>query len=413
MHVTAIALNLPTAGTTFVVQPSAVARMLGQLAPQQLAQLRQLPAAQQAQFVRDAIQLPPDQQSSLAQRVLTGLVDQAGAAPQPAVPPANLNDEALRLAQFASIVGPVVGGVRPPISGGGGSGGTRQVSALSNDSQVPLDAFAQGISITCDHPVATASIRRPTCFVTLEVPYIVDLYVYHEPQVLYQLGAAGFTTASDQAKALLEKRVLFPGYHPYELDAQLTVTGNTIIWQLTPQQRQILAVYLLLLTAVQGVTPMLARLTLKGSAIWADDNPQLHLDGESFGAASGSQTALTLPSGGGLRGSDFELWVWLTPPKITLTISPATVTASGQATGTVSFAYPAPAGASLALTSSNTQVATVVSPLAVNQGAMSASFTIATAGAAVGSPQQQVTITAMYLGAYASATLTVNPPQAQ
>lgn len=408
MHVTAVALNLPTASTSFVVQPGAVARLLGQLRPEDLARLRQLPAAQQAQFVRDAIQLPPDQQSSLAQRVLAGPAAQPGQTV--AVPPANLNDEAQRLAQLASIVGPVVGGVRPPVSGGGGG---QQPSALSNDSQVALDAFAQGIIITCDHPVAASSVRRPTCFVTLEVPYFIDLFVYNQPQILFQAGVAGIAAASEQTRAVLERRILFPGYHPYELDGQLTVTGNTIVWQLTQQQRQILAVYLQLLTAAQGVTPMLARLTLKGSAIWADDNPQLHLDGEAFGAVSGSRTALALPSGGGQRGSDFEMWFWLTPPTIRLTISPATVTASGQATGTVSFAYPAPVGTSLALTSSNTQVATVVSPLAVNQGAMSAGFTIATAGAAVGTPAQQVTITATYLGAHATNTLTVNPPQLQ
>jgi hypothetical protein len=58
---------------------------------------------------------------------------------------------------------------------------------------------------------------------------------------------------------------------------------------------------------------ILTRLTLKGNFIWDQAQPDVYLDGESFGVRQpGTQTTdLRMPSGDGRRGGDFEMWFWL------------------------------------------------------------------------------------------------------
>jgi hypothetical protein len=67
-------------------------------------------------------------------------------------------------------------------------------------------------------------------------------------------------------------------------------------------------------------------MTLKGSLIWAQNDPSRYLDGDSFGIplkdlSGNTYTGLKLPSGDGKRGGDFETWFWL--PEICDTRYPA------------------------------------------------------------------------------------------
>src|SRR5262249_18917840 len=62
------------------------------------------------------------------------------------------------------------------------------------------------------------------------------------------------------------------------------------------------------------------RVTLKGAFIWTKSGNQLvYLDGQARGQANGKRsdgstmTSLVLPSGVGLRASDFESWFFIAP----------------------------------------------------------------------------------------------------
>ena len=91
-----------------------------------------------------------------------------------------------------------------------------------------------------------------------------------------------------------------------------------------------------------GDKGILARLTLRGNFIWSQSDPQLYLDGDTFGVtqsdASGNPSlGVSLPSGDGRQGGDFQMWFWLTPAPL-LQISPASINFGTQAVGTTSAA---------------------------------------------------------------------------
>ena len=110
------------------------------------------------------------------------------------------------------------------------------------------------------------------------------------------------------------------------------------------------------------------------------------------GAGVTLTTTLTLLPAGALSG---------------VSIDPATVTGGTSATGTVTLASAAPAGGTpVALSSSNTAVATVPAGVTVPEGQTSASFAISTSS--VGS-STSVTISASEGDVTKSATLTVDP----
>jgi hypothetical protein len=91
-----------------------------------------------------------------------------------------------------------------------------------------------------------------------------------------------------------------------------------------------------------GDKGILAQLTLRGNFIWSQSDPQLYLDGDTFGVAqtdaSGNPTlGLNLPSGDGRQGGDFQMWFWLTPSPL-LQISPASINFGTQVVGSTSAA---------------------------------------------------------------------------
>src|SRR5205814_1397889 len=97
-----------------------------------------------------------------------------------------------------------------------------------------------------------------------------------------------------------------------------------------------------------------------------------------------------------------------TPTLTSLTLSPTSVTGGNSSTGMVTLSGPAPSGgAQVALSSSDTSVATVPSSVTVADGATSATFTVRTSAV---SASTTVTISATFAGVTKTASLTVNPP---
>jgi hypothetical protein len=157
---------------------------------------------------------------------------------------------------------------------------------LGNDATVRSDHLEGGIDVECDAEVDQATISRPTCFVTVEMPFPLSTDVTIPPP--------------DST------------YQPLVLRGSLSTAGRTISWRPFEATRRFI-------NQLPGLKPasdpeILARLTLKGNFIWARDNPQAYLDGKpsGFRLSDGNTTDIHLPSGGGLPGSDFEMWFWLT-----------------------------------------------------------------------------------------------------
>ncbi len=162
-----------------------------------------------------------------------------------------------------------------------------QLSLLANDTNVLGTSILGGIAVECDAPIAPASISRPDCFVTLELPF-------ERPGA----PAGGGTVET---------------YVQLTLAATVGANDRTINWAPSVRARALLSN---LPTLPEGDRGFLTRLILKGNFIWSLDDPNLFLDGEGFGfhALGVPLTSLRLPSGDRRKGGDFEMWFWLTRP---------------------------------------------------------------------------------------------------
>jgi hypothetical protein len=255
-----------------------------------------------------------------------------------------------------------------------------QTVPLVNDSQVMVSTVVTGINVMCDANVDRASILRPTCFLMVEGAFAQVLGSPATPQLV--------------------------GYNPVAVAANVSTAGNIITWLPSSAAAQWLTNLALERPATdRGI---LARFTLKGNFIWAQDNPGLFLDGEVFGSEQNGITTLSLPSGDRRRGGDFEMWFWLIAQPVTLdsvVISQTLIFENGTTTGTVNLTGPATAGLVVQLTSTPLNVVTVPATVPFDLGARSASFLISAA------PQVQadtlVTITATLGNVATTASLTV------
>lgn len=97
------------------------------------------------------------------------------------------------------------------------------------------------------------------------------------------------------------------------------------------------------------------------------------------------------------------------PSLNSVTLNPSSVTAGGSVQGTITLSAPAPSGGvTVALSSSNANVATAGTSITIPAGATSTMFGVATSPVA---PQTTVTISASYGGVLKTATLTVSPAE--
>lgn len=246
------------------------------------------------------------------------------------------------------------------------------VSPLLNDTSVEITSFG-GINVQCDALVSPSSVSPPTCFVTADVPF----------------GPGSLT-------------VTLAG------TVGLDNTGAVITWR--PASPAALQTFLSgVFAQIAANAGILTRFVLKGNFIWSQNDPNLFLDGEAFGApfpsvsalvkktsALTNNNAITLPSGDKRRGGDFEMWFWLVAAPsfiIDMQASPSrTIYVGDSATVTVTLSAPAPAGnpgVVLTLDTANLTVSPA-SPIPVTSGATSTTFTVT--GAVVG----QTTVKAVF-----------------
>jgi len=196
-----------------------------------------------------------------------------------------------------------------------------------NDMFVQPIQLTKGIQVRCDDHVDPLTVKRPTCFLSVEIPF----------------------PAEADAKQLWGDAI--SGYQQVILDVVPKVDGNIILWS-PPQNVQLFLQRLQNFINEIAVQP-LARFTLKGNFIWAQEKPDLFLDGEVFGIrrAGGTETEIRLPSGNGRRGGDLEIWFWLgrapAPPVRVLAnfaIKPQSVKSGAVVQLTANLDGPAPAG---------------------------------------------------------------------
>ena len=199
--------------------------------------------------------------------------------------------------------------------------GSDQIKMLLNDTAITIDDLIGGLLVSCTSDdtfeIDPATIKRSTCYITVESPF--------------------FATTTNQTASLIADPVTASpliGFHPLILASDLMVIAAQI--QLKPSSRA--AAWLRGLTTVFAKLPdhrILARLTLKGNFIWAKHDPNLYLDGDSFGVPGDGHIDVLLNSGDGRRGGDFEMWFWLVDQEpIIIIINPATLP-----NGTVNVPY--------------------------------------------------------------------------
>jgi len=202
----------------------------------------------------------------------------------------------------------------------------RTNSPLGNDADVFVNDLATGIDVICDRDVDPATIKQPTCFVTLDLPYPLapgDLNFWEVPNV---------------------------GFQPVILNGMPSVAANRIVWAAAATtQKWLEGVLFAILTKVR-VSRILAHLTIKGNFVWEERNPEVYLDGDAFGVATpgAGTTDIRFPTGNGRRGGDFEMWFWLTQQArlSSFAVAPPAITAARPAeiVLTPSLTGPAPAG---------------------------------------------------------------------
>jgi hypothetical protein len=263
----------------------------------------------------------------------------------------------------------------------------RPDAELVNDSDLSLaSAFDGGLVIRflCDAPIDPVSAKPATCFVNVYLPY-------SSTQGL-PLGSQAIT---------LPATVSISSSNPNEIDIGL-LAGN-----LRALYDQI----------ESGLTDrLLTRVTLKGGFIWAQNNPQLYLDGEAFGVTrqdpTGNRISLRLPkSGNGVPGSDFEMWFWFTRPVglASLTFSPNPVNAGATSTGIVALnGYAPPGGSAITLQAGSTAGTISPTSLTIPEGSYQAQFSITNASVPAGAGSASLQVTATYGTSTVAGTLTIN-----
>jgi hypothetical protein len=192
---------------------------------------------------------------------------------------------------------------------------------LQNDSLVDPQELSRGIRITCDRQPFQDSVRNlkglpnPVCRLTLDLPWPITGI----EREIWKVPSAGVV-----------------GFQPTILSATVNSDGNDIFWAPSTQApnnvQQWLAdsVLSVVLAQTHGqIERVLARLTLEGNFIWDRADREVYLDGDTFGVRDEQGTAISLPSGDGRRGGNFEMWFWLAaPPAPTPTVTTPTVTAT-------------------------------------------------------------------------------------
>jgi len=179
------------------------------------------------------------------------------------------------------------------------------MGTLANEDVVSLYTFTDGIDITFDRPVSGVSILT-SCSLTMEVPFPLsptDVQDWGNSHIGYQSVVLGTYVSGQQG----------------EDGPVTTVTLNP--WQ---AGFDFLTKVLSFLTRMSGYPDrVLIRLLLRGNFIWADSDPSIYLDGDTFGAPVFESEQVVLQkaegrlSGDGKRGGDFKMSFYVHFPQST------------------------------------------------------------------------------------------------
>jgi hypothetical protein len=270
-------------------------------------------------------------------------------------------------------------------------------SPLLNDSNVAI-AELEGtweIRVLCDAAIDPVSAQPTTCFLTLELPYPLDVL---------RLLPNG-VPQGQQAELY--------GFQPLVVPARVNAgpVGNTKVISLQFDG----VVYAIVHNLLQAgfVSRLVARLTLKGNFLWGQADPSTYLDGAAFGVArrdpDGARIGLNLPSGNGVPGSDFTMWFWFFRPirvkSVTLS-SPVNVGQSSS--GFVTLDGYAPPNTTVALTASPYLGTLSPASVPVQTGKVEGSFQVNNTTVPAGAASAVMTVTATYAGSTAQGSLTIN-----
>jgi photosystem II stability/assembly factor-like uncharacterized protein len=156
---------------------------------------------------------------------------------------------------------------------------------LRNDDELAVELLAKGLDVVLDERVEPLTIRgKPTCFVTLDFPF-------------------GDPDQRIPTHAVVSGPI---GTIPLTLGAEVVAEGNLIHWRPAPTTTKWIASSLR--ERLQRTGEMLVHLTLKGNFVYAEERPELNVDGEAFGALDGDLLDVKLPTGDRRRGGDLEMW---------------------------------------------------------------------------------------------------------
>jgi hypothetical protein len=269
---------------------------------------------------------------------------------------------------------------------------------LLNDSNqpIPTSKTALEIRVLCDAPIDPVSAQPTTCFLTLELPYPLDVY-YLLPNGV---------PVSEQGDLI--------GYQPLIVPAQVSATegGGTVI-SLRFKNGAFGIVHNLL--AAGFFSRVVARLTLKGNFLWGKDDPNTYLDGAAFGVArqdpDGTHIGLNLPkSGNGVPGSDFQMWFWFFRPVLvkSVTMNPNPVTVGQDTDGTVTLDGFVPPGTPVALAASPNLGTIDPTSVPITAGGIEGFFKVTNTTVPAGAASAVLKVTATYAGSSAEGDLTIN-----
>jgi hypothetical protein len=232
--------------------------------------------------------------------------------------------------------------------------------ALLNDRSVAIADLSGGIDVLLDAAPAPAAITRAVCALEVEVPAPLS------------------SATGAYEKAVADPQKTNVGFQPTVLVGDATANGNVISWRLRhPEALNGFPFELL----PPGEPGLLARFRINGNFVWAQDNPNIFLDGDVFGVRQLrviraprepvlrgatvtdvrpvilADTGIRLPSGDGRKGGMFETWFWIAPPPtlgFTLTVPTVPVLRSiggaeliGDLVVTISGGVPTAAGAAV------------------------------------------------------------------
>jgi hypothetical protein len=177
---------------------------------------------------------------------------------------------------------------------------------LDNDTPVNIGRFLDGILVTTDRKLADVFSFPPPIPGTAPPPFPPKPNFQVILHVPFPQGIGGGVLGDFQG---------IVGFQPLLLAGTVSLADSVVQWAPTAICRRWLQSALM-----QRLDPnrtpgfrLLVQVILKGRFIWSADDAAVFLDGEAVGkpAAAAQTQALTLPSGDGRRGGDFETWFWL------------------------------------------------------------------------------------------------------